>query len=66
MTIAELLRREIAKADTLMEVSEGADVSYGNLYRFYYEETDIRLSNVQRLVDYFGFQLVKKRPKQRR
>ncbi len=66
INIAQLLKREMAKAPTLQHVSRGADVGYASVYRFYHEDADLRLHNVQRLVDYFGYRLVKQRAKRGR
>ncbi len=61
MTIADVLKTEIAKAETLQEVAKGSGVPYGNLWHFVHSDTDMQLHNLQRLADYFGFRLVKQR-----
>jgi hypothetical protein len=61
MTIADQLVREIEKAESLKQVSDGSGVPYSRLHGFYNDNVDLRLSNVQALVDYFGFKLVNKR-----
>ena len=63
MDIADTLRREIGRADTLKEVSIEAGLPYSSVYNFYHEGADIQLSNVQKLADYFGYQLTKARPR---
>ena len=63
MDIADTLRREIGRADTLKEVSVEAGLPYACVYNFFHEGADIQLSNVQKLADYFGYRLAKAGPK---
>ena len=63
MDIADTLRREIGRADTLKEVSVEAGLPYSSVYNFYHEDADIQLTNVQKLADYFGYRLTKSRPR---
>ena len=63
MNIADTLRREIGRADTLKEVSVEAGLPYSSLYNFYIEGADIQLSNVQKLANHFGYRLTKARPR---
>ena len=61
MKIAALLKREIKQAESQGKVAEGAGIDQANLSRFLNSGSDIRLSSVQALLDYFGYVLVKKR-----
>ena len=63
MNIADILRREIGQIDTLKKVSVEARLPYSCVYNFFHEGADIQLSNVQKLADYFGYRLVKARPR---
>ena len=63
MDIADTLRREIGRADTLKVVSVEAGLPYACVYNFFHEGADIQLSNVQKLADYFGYRLSKARPR---
>ncbi len=63
MDIANTLRQEIGRVDTLKEVSVEAGLPYSCVYNFFHEGADIQLSNVQKLADYFGFRLTKARPR---
>ena len=64
LKIEDLLIREIDKAPSLRSVAQATGLRYGNLWRFYHEGSDIRLSSVQALLDHFGYKVIKK-PKRR-
>ena len=66
MDIADTLRHEIGRADTLKEVAVEAGLPYACVYNFFHEDADIQLNNVQKLADYFGYRLTKTRPRQSR
>ena len=61
MKIAALLKREIKQAESQGKVAKGSGIDQANLSRFLNSGSDIRLSSVQALLDYFGYVLVKKR-----
>ena len=63
MNIADTLRQEIGRSDTLKQVADGAKIPYACVHGFVNGDADIQLSNVQKLADYFGYRLVKARPR---
>ena len=60
-TIREILIAEIDREESLKSVADAAQMTYSSLHGFVHSEADIRLSNVERLADYFGLVLMKKR-----
>ncbi len=63
MNIADTLRQEIGRADTLKAVSVEAGLPYSCVHGFVHGDADIQLSNVQKLADHFGYRLIKARPR---
>ena len=63
MNIADTLRKEIGRAESIKQVAVGAGLPYSSLYNFYRDDADLQLSNVQKLASYFGYRLVKSRPR---
>lgn len=60
MTIAESIRDAIERSgQTRYAIAKGAGMDYDVLARFLDQDRDLRLSNVQRLADYFGMRLTK-------
>ncbi len=61
-TIEKILRDAIENSgEPLLQISRRARVSRGVLYRFAneYDKTGLTLRTAQRLLDYFGFTVVK-------
>jgi len=61
-TIEETLKRHIEESgDSLYRISEDSGVNYSSLYRFVSGERQLSLDVAQKLVDYFGLVITKKR-----
>ena len=64
MRIADVLRKAIKEVDgSLYSVSQGAEIAYPTLYRFYHGQRSLKLESVEKLADFLGLELVRKRGK---
>jgi hypothetical protein len=60
-SIADLLRREIKRSgETLSAIARDAGVLQPRLWRFVNEGSDLMLDSIEKLLDYFGYVVVKK------
>ena len=61
-SIADLLRREIKQSgETLSAIARATGVLQPPLWRFVNEGSDLVLGSVEKLLDHFGYEVVKKR-----
>jgi len=64
VTIAETLRKEVLRADSLYAVAKGADLNYATIHTFAHGG-DLRVSTADVLAAHFGYRLVKKAGRKR-
>jgi hypothetical protein len=65
-SIADLLRREIKQSgETLSAIARATGVLQPPLWRFANEESDLMLDSIEKLLDYFGYEVVKKGSRRR-
>ena len=61
MSIADTLRREIERSDlTLNSLAKTVGILQPALWRFVHEKVDPKLEAAEKLLDYFGYTVVKK------
>jgi predicted transcriptional regulator len=61
-SIADLIRREIARSpDSLNALAQTVGILQPSLWRFVHEKVDPKLEAAEKLLDYFGYAVVKKR-----
>lgn len=64
-TITEHLRQAASEAESLRALGREAGIDYAALYRFVHGQSDMRLSNADRLADALGIE-VKRRKRKRK
>jgi hypothetical protein len=60
-SIADLLRREIQRSgETISAIARATGILQPPLWRFVNEKSDLMLGSIEKLLDYFGYEVVKK------